>query len=1172
MSGLEKMDKNRNALLLAAAGALLHNLGKICPQFIQCMMKIGCADYLYQRILEKNILHEGTKQALSNQKMNLSAPFNDREYAPSDFIRYLGQGNKEPWYRVENGKYEIEDEFPGGSRLTHLINRAHRGASGGEKTDIAVAGQANGSQLWRSTPMGWEVPVPSLNSAIPHHDKDIDTLLKEIETIIQNYLLSPTNPFPFNDFASALRPKLTESLADSQRPLNDITIWDVGHTATALLVSQAVGMLLEGKSISHDDMAKEGKDTQLHWRLLSVRTDGLRYLEQAVSIADLRVRRKRVLEAVNKVQKKLETDLSLSMEIYRDENGSFYLLSNAFQPESQYWEDLNKEIGSELEIDGVKLTVELSPEPLVCHPGDADPLLKNYIGSVLNEQINQLPKLEYDKKSIETSWGTQSRANSTRKEVCIACQLRPQGYGVHEIPDYQHNPEYYSDKASRRNICGICMYRRVGVSKQWATNNHRKDTIWTDEVADINGRMALITGHWDLDGFSREVVYPHKKHFRNKKQSEFEIEVEFFGNVPSNNDPFKINDRNYYWSANRNRLVGENPVESANGYNQQNIVIEGSSGKHSSLLQSVQKRSDGEYYLTLADDLTKLLSVKINQIVKAFGDQLFLVVESNVLKPTDDASCNRLKKSILWNQKHPFKIQNSVQTNEFHYIEITNQGGAAKSESLARLRRIWETSRQFWQEVLPIDNELDKSLVARQFAVKQKRLEIRGELQSCNASDKNQLGKYHVYDLVLSPGITLSVVWDSKENRLITADNLDYLAKPEFLNQSVTEWLEERLNSSFDLNEPTGYGNLNKPWGQITLTAVHEIPDSDYFPVIPILAEPRTFMALVPADKALDIIAAIKTKYEREMGKVRCRLPLHLGTVFAHRRTPLRAILDAGRRMLQQPAFGRDAPWLVESDAKMGSLPNDQQPLGTDTQHFQQTIQVDLTQEDRKITWYVPAVMGDGVTTDNWYPYLFIHTNEDASGQPTQPSGRTKTFKGHRHTNEGSKECWLIHVSELKQGNKPGENDKVYFTPATWDFEWLDTSSRRFEIAYDDRGRRHGRHIRPYLLDECETIQKIWELIAGIDGLSASQINALRNLIETRRTAWEPAPKDKTYLKWCRTAVRNAEWKRADKPTDAEKNQLSEWAARGLLADTIELYMEILKERPQREEPSGAFS
>ncbi len=58
-------------------------------------------------------------------------------------------------------------------------------------------------------------------------------------------------------------------------------------------------------------------------------------------------------------------------------------------------------------------------------------------------------------------------------------------------------------------------------------------------------------------------------------------------------------------------------------------------------------------------------------------------------------------------------------------------------------------------------------------------------------------------------------------------------------------------------------------------------------------------MVLVPADKALEAAKKIKEKYEKEMGKVRNRLPMNLGIVYAGYHTALPAIMDAGRRLMQ---------------------------------------------------------------------------------------------------------------------------------------------------------------------------------------------------------------------------------------------------------------------------------
>ncbi|MCZ7672365.1 MAG: hypothetical protein M5U34_37200 [Chloroflexi bacterium] len=59
------------------------------------------------------------------------------------------------------------------------------------------------------------------------------------------------------------------------------------------------------------------------------------------------------------------------------------------------------------------------------------------------------------------------------------------------------------------------MERRAGVAQKWA-ENELNTTVWLDEVADSNGRLALVVGQWDLENFSQSIVYPHSN--RSQKQ------------------------------------------------------------------------------------------------------------------------------------------------------------------------------------------------------------------------------------------------------------------------------------------------------------------------------------------------------------------------------------------------------------------------------------------------------------------------------------------------------------------------------------------------------------------------------------------------------------------------------------------------------------------------------
>ncbi len=172
------------------------------------------------------------------------------------------------------------------------------------------------------------------------------------------------------------------------------------------------------------------------------------------------------------------------------------------------------------------------------------------------------------------------------------------------------------------------------------------------------------------------------------------------------------------------------------------------------------------------------------------------------------------------------------------------------------------------------------------------------------------------------------------------------------------------------IEEPTGYGNPNKVLGTLHIDDV-SVENTAYVPVVPILTEPSSFMAIVPADKALSVANAIKNKYEKEMGKVRNRLPLSVGIVYAGSRTPLPAILDAGRRMLKQPVEAEH--WeVVTSTGKL----------------HPEMVTLELKQNETTLIIEVPTIMGDGITEDVWYPYWCLEKGADNAGS------REREFKG----------------------------------------------------------------------------------------------------------------------------------------------------------------------------------
>ncbi len=427
-----------------------------------------------------------------------------------------------------------------------------------------------------------------------------------------------------------------------------------------------------------------------------------------------------------------------------------------------------------------------------------------------------------------------------------------------------------------------------------------------------------------------------------------------------------------------------------------------------------------------------------------------------------------------------------------------------KSASFARIQRCWRTTQEFWQEV-------EKKLPELVGEDSGSRLKLTPENQL-----KDKLGPSHAYDLELN-GRYLSVVWTG--DHFITADNLEYFGQTAGLGKDP-DWkalLEEKSFCVCESSARLGHRN-NK--AQVTIKEGGVAHGERYSPFIPILAQPALFIALVPANKAMEVARRIKCKYETEMGRVRDRLPLHLGLVIAPRRTPVRVLLEAGRRMLEIPDVWEE--WEVES-------------VSHNTQHH-------ITFKNNGVKWHIPAVMGDGATPDHWYPHLMLRKPVEGEDLTTAtPSPWTRARDLH-----------------------PG--DRVYVRPSRFDFEFLDTTGRRFELNYDEAGvrvapaNRLHHSTRPLLLEEIADLEIVWKALKKLPG---GQRDFLARLIETKRTEWKVTTADDPVLRRfaCdtlkQTGAEQKWW--TDKLDDEQRRLLEEWATNGRLADAVELYEKMMK-------------
>ena len=131
-----------------------------------------------------------------------------------------------------------------------------------------------------STVFGFETPP------------DVSTAFKELVTATQY----------FTDRSQCIRhlkKAFIQAVGDTRRPINEVTLWDWGGASAGLWKAVASQILLE--SLSEEP-------AQPYWRMLSIRFDGLQFLEQAPTISDLVGRHAALQAALDGVRHLLEIE------------------------------------------------------------------------------------------------------------------------------------------------------------------------------------------------------------------------------------------------------------------------------------------------------------------------------------------------------------------------------------------------------------------------------------------------------------------------------------------------------------------------------------------------------------------------------------------------------------------------------------------------------------------------------------------------------------------------------------------------------------------------------------------------------------------------------------------------------------------------------------------------
>jgi hypothetical protein len=423
-------------------------------------------------------------------------------------------------------------------------------------------------------------------------------------------------------------------------------------------------------------------------------------------------------------------------------------------------------------------------------------------------------------------------------------------------------------------------------------------------------------------------------------------------------------------------------------------------------------------------------------------------------------------------------------------VEKNNSNGCiSKNPSPARIRRVWKSCLQFWSETV------EKEIPATQNFGEQGDQPTRRLVRWLIVPDRKTGWRPKVpYDGQIN-GKPISLLWQESDRCFITISNL--------------QWVD-RINSG----QTVTVKDPDKPDQILSFAIENAAPARDekgnYLPFLPLLRSPDMFLALVPAVEALDITMKIHEKYRTYFGKVQNRLPLFLGMVFFPRKTPLMAVMDTARRMLNQVSLDKET-WTISS------------------------VQDGHITFKNGITWTVPTQMGDG-SPDVWYPYWQVE------GKPTD---RTHWFIGPQG------EHW-VHVSDLRPG------DRVRVTPSRLAYLFLETTAQRFHFD-------PSRDV--LLLDDLDAITKIWSNLKQ-SGISDTALQGLWHLLQIKAESWGIASPEFGHL--TETVLKDAGLYRR-KGTDDKPG--TDWLTPAEVTSqkffrSLELHLRILKLRlkePQHE-------
>ena len=440
-----KVKCKRKDILKGEIGALLHDIGKMHPDFIK---------------------HQSIERTTSFNHENISIfldPILYRHICDSAFDFTITTPSN-----IKNLIEQHHQHSPA-DNIVKYLQKCDRKDSADDKGIVRRKQSINNTII--SSPFGFEKEKIDLNCLQKRFDDLQSNLIELFRTCTHSNIINFRT-----SLICYLKTAFSHVLGETRIPANDVTLWDHSYSTASLFKTILAGIACDGYKNMND----------IKWRIFGACWNGEDFINCGRKIADIQKRAEIINEIKGIIRDKLEVRYTVGNAIYEDINGIYFTFPDLGGDSKSLARECAKIILKKIYN---KSNNELWPFFTLSKPSGSLTIIANELKRASKERgtpkispyifigdedrneelINSMPDLDSVFNEINVENGG--------LDVCPVCGIRP--------------------KNERDEMCSTCRDRRKGRLEEWLKD--WQETIWVDEVADQNNRISLISLGFDLD-------------------------------------------------------------------------------------------------------------------------------------------------------------------------------------------------------------------------------------------------------------------------------------------------------------------------------------------------------------------------------------------------------------------------------------------------------------------------------------------------------------------------------------------------------------------------------------------------------------------------------------------------------------------------------------------------